>query len=162
MTAPTVATTNGPVPAAGQSAPDFTLPSTAGEKVTLSSLRGRPVLLAFFPAAFTSVCTEELCEMRDDYDAFAAKGVAVLPISVDAVPSLREYKAKYGMKVDLLSDFFRDASHKYGVLNVERFNSMRSYFLVDREGVLRWAHVEEHGGHRRSDAELLAEVAKLD
>src|SRR5579885_515102 len=103
-----------PVPAVGTEAPDFTLPSTSGEKVTLSALRGKPVLLAFFPLAFSGTCTAELCEMRDDHDLFLARGVTVLPISVDHTYSLKEYKAKYNMQVDLLSDFKRDVSRRYG------------------------------------------------
>lgn len=149
------------VPRVGQPAPDFTLASTSGEKVTLSALRGRPVLLAFFPAAFTRVCTEELCEMRDDWDRFAEHDLVVLPISVDAVPSLKAYKEHYQLKGELLSDFFREASKAYGVLLPARNASTRAYFLIDREGVVRWAHVEEHGGFRRTDAELLEQVAAL-
>lgn len=150
------------VPAVGEFAPDFTLPSTAGQTVTLSAFRGQQsVLLAFFPAAFTSVCTTEMCAFRDDYDVFAGKGVVVFPISVDNTPSLKEYKAKYELPVDLLSDLKREASVAYGVLIPERFVSNRAYFLIDKEGVIRWAHVEEHGGKRRENAEILAEIAKL-
>ena len=149
------------VPAVGDAAPDFTLPSTAGEPVTLSSFRGKQnVLLAFFPAAFTSVCTTEMCSFRDDYEAFSGKDVVVFPISVDNVPSLREYKAKYEMPVTLLSDLKREASTAYGVL-LPTFVSNRAYFLIDKAGTLRWAHVEEHPGHRRENAELLAEIGKL-
>jgi peroxiredoxin len=151
-----------PPPAVGTPAPDFTLASTSGEKVTLSSFRGRqPVLLAFFPLAFTSTCTAELCGFSDDYDAFGAAGVQVLPISVDAVPSLREFKQKYGLKTDLLSDFRRDASRLYGVLNEERYYSNRSYFLIDRDGIVRWSHVEGNNSERRDNAEVLAQIAKL-
>ena len=149
------------VPAVGERAPDFTLASTSGEKVALSALRGRNVLLAFFPLAFTSVCTAELCAMTDEYDAFAGHDVVVLPISVDSTPSLAAYKEKYGLKTDLLSDFHRDASRAYGVLNPERFFANRSYFLIDRDGIVRWAHVEAMNGHRRENAEILAEIAKL-
>jgi peroxiredoxin len=146
------------VPAVGTPAPDFTLASTAGEQVTLSALRGRRVLLAFFPLAFTSTCTTEMCAFTDDYDAFAAEGVTVLPISVDSVPTLNEFKAKHGMRVDLLSDFRRDASRAYGVLLEHTNFSTRAYFLVDEQGVVRWAHVEENPGLRRENAELLAAV----
>ena len=80
------------VPQPGEAAPDFTAPSTSGETVTLSSLRGkRNVLLAFFPLAFTSTCTEELCEFTRDHAAFTKLNVEVLPVSVDAVPSLRAF-----------------------------------------------------------------------
>src|SRR4051794_20444944 len=95
-------------PEPGVLAPDFTLDSTSGTPVTLSSFRGKqPVLLAFFPLAFTSVCTTELCSFSENFDKFAGHNVAILPISVDSVPTLKEYKAKYEMKTDLLSDFKR-------------------------------------------------------
>jgi peroxiredoxin len=149
------------VPSVGQQAPDFTLKSTSGEKITLSALRGKPVLIAFFPLAFTSTCTAELCEMRDDNDQFARRGVTVLPISVDSTDSLKEYKAKYGMHTDLLSDFKREVSRSYGVLLEEPFFANRAYFLIDRDGVIRWAHVEEHPGLRRADSEIFAEIDKL-
>ena len=145
-------------PAVGSPAPDLTLASTSGEKVTLSALRGRRVLLAFFPLAFTSTCTSELCAFTDDYDAFAAEGVSVLPISVDSVPTLAEFKAKHGMKVDLLSDFRREASRAYGVLLEHTYFSTRAYFLVDEEGIVRWAHVEDNPGQRRENAEILAAI----
>ena len=149
------------VPAVGSPAPDFTLPSTSGEQITLSELRGRPVLIAFFPLAFTSTCTAELCGFTDDYAAYAEHDVVVLPTSVDSVPTLKEFKAKYDMKVDLLSDFKREVSRKYGVLSEERFHSTRAYFLVDREGILRWVFVEPNPGLKRENAEILAELAKL-
>jgi len=149
------------VPSVGQPAPDFTLNSTSGEKITLSALRGKPILIAFFPLAFTSTCTAELCEMRDDHDQFARRDVIVLPISVDSVDSLKEYRAKYGMHTDLLSDFKREVARRYGVLNEDRFFANRAYFLIDREGIIRWAHVEAHPGLRRPDSEILEQIDLL-
>ena len=149
------------IPAVDQQAPDFTLPSTSGDKVTLSALRGRPVLLAFFPLAFSGTCTAELCEMRDDHDQFADRGVTILPISVDHTWSLKEYKAKYNMQVDLLSDFKRDVSRLYGVMLEDRFYSNRAYFLIDGEGVIRWEHVEDSPSNRREDTEILAAIDQL-
>lgn len=148
-------------PQVGERAPDFTLPSTSGERVTLSQLRGKPVLIAFFPLAFSSTCTAELCEMRDDWSGFESRGVVVLPISVDSTYSLKEYKEKYQMKVDLLSDFKREVTIRYGVLNEDRFFSNRAYFLLDRDGVVRWAHVEENPSNKRTNQEILAEVDRL-
>lgn len=155
------ATESQTVPSVGQPAPDFTLPSTAGEKVTLSSLRGKPVLLAFFPLAFSGTCTAELCEMRDDNSEFVKRGVTVYPISVDHTYSLKEYKAKYNMHVDMLSDFKRDVSRLYGVMLDDLFYSKRAYFLIDAAGVIRWAHVEAKTGERRPDAEILAAIDRL-
>ena len=77
------------MPTIGQPAPDFTLPSTSGKDVMLSSFRGREnVLVAFFPLAFTGVCTAEMCAFSEDYSKFEKAGTRVLPVSVDAVPSL--------------------------------------------------------------------------
>ena len=149
------------VPAVGQQAPDFTLPSTSGEKLTLSSLRGKPVLIAFFPVAFSSTCTAELCERRDNHDQFLQRGVVVLPISVDSTYTLKEYKAKHAMKVDLLSDFRRDVSRLYGVLLDDRFYSQRAYFLLDADGVIRWVHVESNPDHKREDVELLEAIDRM-
>jgi mycoredoxin-dependent peroxiredoxin len=148
-------------PAVGTVAPDFTLPSTSGERVTLSQLRGKRVLIAFFPLAFSPTCTAELCEMRDDWDTFTSRDLVVLPISVDSTYSLKEYKQKYGMKVDLLSDFRREVTNIYGVLNEERFFSNRAYFLIDPKGIVRWAHVEENPGLKRTNQEILAEVDRV-
>src|SRR6478609_3247142 len=125
------------VPAVGDPAPDFTLPSTSGSAISLSALRGKNVVLAFFPLAFTSTCTKELCDMRDDWDEFATDDLVVVPISVDSTPTLKEFKAKYTFRSDFLSDFRRDVARLYGVLLEDRFYSNRAYFLVDKEGVLR-------------------------
>ena len=150
-----------PVPAVGSAAPDFTLPSTAGSAVSLSALRGKNVLLAFFPLAFTSTCTRELCDMRDDWDQFATADTVVVPISVDSTPTLKEFKSKYAMRSDFLSDFKREVARQYGVLLEDRFYANRAYFLIDRAGTLRWVHVEEHPGEKRSNAELLEQIKAL-
>lgn len=150
-----------PLPSLGSKAPEFTLPSTAGSDVSLAGLRGRNVLLAFFPLAFTGVCTAEMCAFTDDYDAFAAAGTVVLPISVDSVPTLQEFKRKERLGVELLSDFKRDVSRAYGTLLEERFFSNRAYVLIDREGIVRWTFAEQTPGTRRENAELLQQIAAL-
>ena len=150
------------VPQPGTPAPDFTLMSTAGEPVTLSGFRGdQAVLLAFIPAAFTSTCTAELCEFSEDYGRYQDRGVTVLPISADLVPALRAWKAQEGLTVDLLSDVRREASRAYGVLEEARFQARRAYFLIDRDGVVRWSHVEASGGDKRDTEELLAQIEAL-
>lgn len=149
------------VPAVGTEAPDFTLRATNGS-VTLSSFRGQKnVLLAFFPLAFTSTCTQELCDMRDEWDQFESTGTVVLPISVDSVDTLKEYKWKYDFESEFLSDFKREVSRQYGVLLEDRFFSNRAYFLIDKAGIIRWVHVEEHPGKKRTNAELFAEIGKV-
>lgn len=147
-------------PAVGSVAPDFTLPSTAGRDVTLSAFRGKNVLLAFFPLAFTSVCTREMCEFSEDYARYGNAATDVLPISVDSIPTLKEFKVKERIGVDLLSDFKREVSRRYGVL-LDSFFSARAYFLIDRRGVLRWSFVEETPGTKRGTAELLEQIDRL-
>ena len=149
------------LPAVGSPAPDFTLPSTSGQSVTLSALRGKNVLLAFFPLAFTSTCTAELCAMSEDYGRFQRGNTVVLPISVDSVPTLREFKTKESMAVDLLSDFHREVSRSYGVLHEAKFFSNRAYILIDGTGAVRWAYQEANNSERRENAELLAQIAAL-
>jgi peroxiredoxin len=147
-------------PAVGSTAPDFTLPSTAGRDVTLSSLRGKNVLIAFFPLAFTSVCTREMCEFTEACAQYRNASTEVLPISVDSIPTLKEFKNKERLGVDLLSDFKREVSRKYGVL-LDSFFSARAYFLIDKSGVLRWSFVEETPGTKRGTAELVEQIRRL-
>ena len=154
-----------PIPGAevGLPAPDFTLPGTSGKPFTLSDYRGKEnVLLAFFPAAFTSVCSAEMCAFHEDVEEFERAGTRVFGVSVDLIPSLREFRYQLGIETELLSDFRRHASRTYGVLEEERYQARRAYFLVDKQGVLRWKHVEEDGDERRPNAEILAEIEKLE
>lgn len=148
--------------APGMTAPDFTLPSTSGEMVSLADFRGkRHVLLAFFPAAFTGTCTNEMCEFSSDHGAYASHNTEVLPISVDQVPSLKAFQAQERIDVQILSDARREVCRAYGVLDEGRFNARRSYFLIDRDGQIRWVHVEAQGGEKRNTAELIRQVEAL-
>ena len=99
--------------------------------------------------------------MRDDWDQFATADTVVVPISVDSTPTLKEFKSKYAMRSDFLSDFKREVARQYGVLLEDRFYANRAYFLIDRAGTLRWVHVEEHPGEKRSNAELLEQIKAL-
>lgn len=149
-------------PVVGDRAPYVALASTSGQTVTLSSFAGRKnVLLAFFPLAFTSTCTAELCAFTDDFDQFAGHDVEVLPISVDSVPTLVEFRRRHDMKVDLLSDFKREASRAYATLWQDAYFSNRAYFLIDKSGVIRWSHVEANPGQRRENHEILEQIANV-
>jgi peroxiredoxin len=156
------AATGRALPAVGSPAPDFTLPSTAGVDVTLSALRGRNVLLAFFPLAFTQTCTSEMCALSRDYAQFESASTAVLPISVDSIATLKEFKAKERLDLELLSDFRRDVSRRYGALIEDRFYSNRAYVLIDRQGIVRWTFAEETPRTRRENAELFEQLRKLE
>lgn len=157
----TASATSPTMPAVGSPAPDFTLPSTAGTDVTLSSLRGKNVLIAFFPLAFTSTCTTELLCFTEDFGAFQVADTVVLPISVDSIPTLREFKAKEGISVELLSDFKREVSRRYGTLLEEKFHTNRSYILIDRNGIVRWTYAEDIPKTRRENSELLERIRAL-
>lgn len=149
------------LPPVGSPAPDFTLPSTSGAPLTLSSLRGRNVLLAFFPLAFTGVCTTELCAFTEDFAQFEQANTVVLPISVDSTATLSEFKRKDNLRQDLLSDFKREVCRLYGTLNEERFFSNRAYVLIDAAGIVRWTFLEATPGTRRENSELLDQLAQL-
>jgi peroxiredoxin len=149
------------MPPVGSPAPDFTLPSTAGTDVRLSSLRGKNVLIAFFPLAFTVTCTAELVCFTDDFGGFQSADTVVLPISVDSIPTLREFKAKERISVELLSDFKREVSRRYGTLLEERFHTNRSYILIDRNGIVRWTYAEDTPKTRRENSELLERIRAL-
>jgi peroxiredoxin len=118
-------------------------------------------MLAFFPLAFTGTCTKELVCFSEDFDQFEGQGVEILPISVDSTASLGEFKRKLQMKTELLSDFKRDISRSYGVLNEERFYSNRAYFLIDKDGTVRWVYIESNNGQRRENSEILAAIKLL-
>jgi peroxiredoxin len=150
------------LPPVGSAAPDFTLLSDQRKPVTLSSFRGKQnVVLAFFPWAFTSTCTTELCDFGNDVPQFSAVDTVVFGISCDSFHALREFKAKERMTVDLLSDAKREVSRAYGVLIEDLFVSSRAYVIIDKQGVVRWTHNEAELGHKRSNAELLAQLQKL-
>jgi glutaredoxin-dependent peroxiredoxin len=150
-----------PLPSIGAPAPDFTLGSTSGGNVTLSALKGKNVVLAFFPLAFTGTCTKEMAAFTDDFSQFQGANTVVLPISVDSVPTLKEFKAKEKIGVDLLSDFKRDVSRQYGTLLEDHFFSNRAYVIVDRHGIVRWTFAEETPGTRRENSEILDQLKKL-
>ena len=149
------------MPAIGASAPDFTLASTSGENVTLSGLKGKSVLLAFFPLAFTGTCTREMCDISTEYSQFQALNAVVLPISVDSVPTLKEFKTKEKLGVDLLSDFKREVSRQYGTLLEQHSFSNRAYVLIDKTGMVRWTFAEETPGTKRDNSELLAQLKAI-
>lgn len=139
----------------GQAAPDFTLYDSAKNKVTLSDLKGQNVLLLFFPLAFTSTCTAELCSIRDNIAFYNNIHARVFGISVDSLHTLAKYKEDQTLNFSLLSDFNKDVSSLYGSL-YETFGynmkgvSKRSAFVIDKNGVIRYAEVLENAGEQPS------------
>ena len=131
----------------GRPAPDFTLMNQDRQPVTLSALRGHPVVLAFFPAAFSSVCTKELCTFRDQLAALNAAKAMVLGISVDTFFTLKAFQSDQGLTFPLLSDFNKDVIRLYDVYNPDMIGlkgiAKRAVFVVDGEGVIRYREVLE-------------------
>lgn len=128
---------------AGDPAPDFTLPSTAGNPVKLSDYRGKQaVVLAFFPAAFTGGCTKEMLAYQAGIGKFEGVEAQVFGISTDNVPSLKRFAEDLKLTFPLLSDFqSRDVAKAYGVLMPDRGLANRATFVIDKDG--RIQHIEE-------------------
>src|SRR5687767_13238640 len=133
----------------GSPAPDFKLFNHNKQEVSLASLKGKNVVLAFFPAAFTGVCEKEMCTFRDQLASFNDLNATVLGISVDAPFSNAAFAQKNNVNFDLLSDYNRTAVKAFGV-NHDDFAGMpgytaakRSVFVLDKEGIVRWAWVAE-------------------
>jgi peroxiredoxin len=135
----------------GQPAPEFILRSSDKQEVKLSDYKGKNVVLLFFPLAFTGVCTAELCDMRDNLAVYNNLNAEVLAVSVDSIYTLDRYKKDQGLTFPLLSDFNKEASEAYGSL-YENFGygmkgvSKRSAFVIDTEGMIRYAEVLEDAG----------------
>ena len=151
----------------GQLAPDFSLTDTNKTTVTLSELRGQNVVLLFFPFAFTSVCTTELCGVRDDIAYYHNLNAKVFGISIDTVFTLIKFKEDQQLNFDLLCDFNKEAGNAYNVL-YESFAfgmkgvAKRSAFVVDKEGVIRYAEVLENANELPNIAAVKATLQGLN
>jgi thioredoxin-dependent peroxiredoxin len=127
----------------GEEAPDFTLGSDGGDYITLSSLRGRPVVLYFYPRDDTPGCTTQACAIRDAYDAFERAGAVVLGVSPDDERSHVKFKRKYGLPFTLLADPDHVVAEKYGVWGEKSYMGRkyrgvsRSTFVIDEAGVVK-------------------------
>src|SRR6185312_2949856 len=133
----------------GQKAPDFQLPNQDKNMVTLSTSKGKNVVLLFFPAAFTSTCTKELCQTRDELSFFDNLNAEVYGISVDMPFTLAKFRADNNLNFSLLSDFNKEAITAYGckydtwILGLKGV-AKRSSFVIDKEGVVRFAEILEN------------------
>lgn len=144
----------------GDTAPDFTLESDAGERFSLAERRGEKLLLVFYPGDETPVCTRQLCDYRDGIEAFAGLGVTVIGISKDDAASHRRFKAHHGLPFTLLSDPDLGVAARYdskGLLGMKR-----AVFLIDEQGVIRYLHIESVPLFRRTREELLKVIAGAD
>ena len=138
-------------PQVGQQAPDFSLFDSEKQEKTLSDYRGKNVLILFFPLAFTSVCTKELCSIRDNIAFYNDSGAETIGISVDSLYTLAKFKEEQRLNFTLLSDFNKEVSEAYGCL-YQAFSykmkgvSKRAAFVIDASGVIQYAEVLEDAG----------------
>ena len=152
----------------GALAPDFKLQDTEGRFIQLSDYRGeKNVVLLFFPLAFTSTCTEELCSTRDNLKIYNSLDAEVLGISsADSFYVLKEYKASQNLNFNLLSDFNRTAAKSYGVLYNDFYGmygvSKRSAFIIDKAGEIRYSEVLEDADKIPDFGQLIDTLSELE
>ncbi|MEI8059476.1 MAG: redoxin domain-containing protein [Ferruginibacter sp.] len=135
----------------GQTAPEFSLFDTEKNKISLSSFKGKNVLILFFPQAFSGICTKELCAIRDDISRYNNSNAEVVGISVDSVFTLGKFKEEQQYTFPLLSDFNKEVSTLYGAIYTDWILDMkgvskRSAFIIDKMGTIKYAEVLESAG----------------
>jgi peroxiredoxin len=149
----------------GSKAPDFTLTNQDRQPVTLSGQRGRPVVLAFFPAAFSSVCQKELCTFRDSIARLGQANAQVYGISVDTFFTLKAFHDQQKLSFPLLSDFNKQAIRDYGVFNEDMIGlkgiAKRAVFVIDKDGVIRHREVLEDARNEPDYEKVFGSLAAL-
>lgn len=152
----------------GDKAPVFTLFETRDHAISLQDYVGRKnVLLLFFPLAFTSTCTKELCSVRDEIGKYNNETTEVIGISVDSVYTLKKYKEEQHLNYPLISDFNRDVSKRYetiydsfGLMEMKGV-SKRSAFIIDKKGIIQYAQVLDNAGEVPDFAQIDKKLAEL-
>jgi glutaredoxin-dependent peroxiredoxin len=149
----------------GSKAPDFTLTNQDRQPVTLSGQRGKPVVLAFFPAAFSSVCAKELCTFRDSMAKLGQAKAQVYGISVDTFFTLKAFQDHEKLTFPLLSDFNKQAIRDYGVFNEDMIGlkgiAKRAVFVIDKDGVVRHREVQEDARNEPDYGKVFAALEGL-
>ena len=148
-------------------APDFNLKNTEKNDIALSSYKGKTVVLAFYPGAFTGVCDTEMCSLRDSMSSFNDLNATVLGISVDSPWANAEFAKKYEINFNLLSDYNRDVSKAYdmifnGLGGLEGYEcSNRGVIIIDGEGLIQYRWVAENPGVEPNYSEIIEKVKSL-
>jgi peroxiredoxin len=149
--------------ALGSKAPDFTLTNQDREPVTLSQLKGKPVVLAFFPAAFSSVCAKEMCTFRDSMAQLGKANAQVFGISVDTFFTLKAFQEQQKLTFPLLSDFNKQVIRDYGVFNEDMIGlkgiAKRAVFVIDKDGIVRHQEVLEDARNEPDYEKVFATLA---
>ncbi len=137
-------------PDVGSKAPDFKLPDPDLNMKSLEDYRGKKLILAFFPAAMSPVCTKEMCSFRDSFQEMNNVGAQVVAVSIDGPFANKQFTEMHGLNFPVLSDYARDAVKKYGVLmpdllHVKRYNAAkRSVFVIDPDGIVKYKWVSDN------------------
>lgn len=136
----------------GDKAPAFTIADTEKKPRSLSEFLGKKVVLAFYPGAFTGVCTKEMCTLRDSLSNFNAMNAQIVGISVDSPFANKGFAAQNNLKYPLLSDYTREVVKKYGI-ELENFSGLQGYvaakrsiFVLDKDGIVRYSWISENPG----------------
>lgn len=150
----------------GDKAPDFTLRASDTNPVSLDDYTGKNLVILFFPLAFTGVCTTELCTMRDNLAKYQALNAEIVAISVDSPFALAKFKEEQKLNFPLLSDFNKTVSRAYGALYEDFVLDMqgvskRSAFVVNKDGIIRYAEVLENAGELPNFASLEESLAQM-
>jgi peroxiredoxin Q/BCP len=144
----------------GDRAPDFTLPGTGDREYSLGDFLGRPIVLVFYPGDDTPVCTKQLNAYNDGLDQFAELDAQIVGISAQSVESHEAFSGKHGFEFPLLADTDKTVAAAYGTLGPIGF-PRRSVFIIDRDGVIRYAHRAMAGLTYRPVGELIQEIEQL-
>ena len=144
----------------GQPAPDFTLENENGEKITLSELRGEPVVLVFYPFDWSGNCTKELCSLRDNHTDWASTGAKIFGISRDSIYSHKAWKEHLGLNYSLLADLIGETAKKYGAWNDTRHRADRVTVVIDPQGTVRYV-IHNDSATIRDHAEALQSVREM-
>jgi peroxiredoxin len=149
----------------GSKAPDFTLTNQDRQPVTLSEQRGKPVVLAFFPAAFSSVCQKEMCTFRDSMARLAQAKAQVYGVSVDTFFTLKAFQDQQKLNFPLLSDFNKQVIRDYGVFNEDMIGlkgiAKRAVFVIDKDGIVRHREVLEDARNEPDYEKVFGALASL-
>ena len=144
----------------GQQAPDFTLEDENGDKITLSELRGEPVVLMFYPFDWSGLCTQEMCTLRDNYTDWQAAGARVFGISRDSKYSHKAWKEHLGLSYSLLADLRGDVAKQYGAWNEAAYRADRMTVVIDPDGIVSYV-VHNNSGTMRDQNEALRAVRDM-
>lgn len=147
----------------GQAAPDFRLKSTLDKELSLADFRGRHLVLVFYPLDFSPVCSMQLPEYSSRKADFEKANAVVVGVNRDSVYTHKAWAKEFGIDLPLLADMTNTTARAYGVDLPERGISKRAVFIIDKVGMLRFAHVEQQTGDFTLHADdILRELAKLD